>query len=325
MMTLLEIRNLSVRFATPSGVVPAVNGVDLDIGDGECVAIVGESGSGKTQTLLASAGLLAANGLASGSVRFAGAEILGLPERQLERLRGPGIGYVFQDALGSLTPHLRIGDQLAESLQAHRDVDRATALAEARRMLEQVHVPDAAARLGQYPHELSGGTRQRVAIAAALMPQPRLLIADEPTTALDVTVQAQVVDLFRELRAELGMALALVTHDLGIVAGLAERVVVMYAGSIVEEGDTSTLFRAPAHPYTAGLIEALPRLDDDADAPMRTIVGVPPRPGTASAGCAFAPRCARRSERCSVESPVLAAGGSARVACHHPETREGRA
>jgi oligopeptide transport system ATP-binding protein len=324
-MALLDIRALNVSFKTPSGVVQAVRGVDLAIAEGECVAIVGESGSGKSQALLACAGLLAANGSSSGSVRFDGQEILGLPEAGLERLRGPGFGFVFQDAIGSLTPHLRIGDQMAESLQAHRDVERAAALAEARRMLERVQVPDAASRLAQYPHELSGGTRQRVAIAAALMPRPRLLIADEPTTALDVTVQSQVVSLFRELRRELGMTLVLVTHDLGVVAGLAERVVVMYAGSIVEEGSTRPLFRSPVHPYTAGLLAALPRLDDVVEQPMRAIAGAPPRPGQLPPGCAFAPRCERRGEACGRQTPALLRNRLGRVACHHPALAEGEA
>jgi oligopeptide transport system ATP-binding protein len=324
MMALLEIDRLQVDFKTPSGKVPAVRGIDLEIGDGECVAIVGESGSGKSQALLACVGLLAANGSATGSVRFAGQEILGLPESSLERLRGPAMGFVFQDSIGSLTPHLRIGEQLVESLQAHRAVGRRQALAESRRMLERVQVPDAAKRLSQYPHELSGGTRQRVAIAAALMPRPRLLIADEPTTALDVTVQAQVVELFRELRRELGMTLVIVTHDLGVVAGLAERVVVMYAGSIVEEAATSGLFDCPGHPYTAGLLAALPRLDDPVGPPMRTIAGAPPRPGPLPPGCAFAPRCAHRSGHCQRQVPDLVTGRAGRLACHHAVVGEGR-
>jgi oligopeptide transport system ATP-binding protein len=233
------------------------------------------------------------------------------------------MGFVFQDSIGSLTPHLRIGEQLVESLQAHRAVGRRQALAESRRMLDRVRVPDAAKRLSQYPHELSGGTRQRVAIAAALMPRPRLLIADEPTTALDVTVQAQVVELFRELRRELGMTLVIVTHDLGVVAGLAGRVVVMYAGSIVEEAATSRLFECPGHPYTAGLLAALPRLDDPVGQPMRTIAGAPPRPGPLPPGCAFAPRCAHHSELCQRQVPDLVTGRAGRLACHHPLVGEG--
>ncbi|MCU0975660.1 MAG: ABC transporter ATP-binding protein [Steroidobacteraceae bacterium] len=314
-MALLELESLHVRFRTREGELEAVRGMDLAVEPGECVAIVGESGSGKSQTLLAATGMLAANGTASGRVAFEGESLLGQPAR-LARVRGPGIGYVFQDALGSLTPHLTVGAQLAEALAVHHGVSAADARTEARRMLERVQVPDPDARLGQYPHELSGGTRQRVAIAAALMPQPRLLIADEPTTALDVTVQAQVVALFRDLRASLGMALVLVTHDLGVVAGLADRVIVMYAGRIVEEGPAVALFASPRHPYTAGLLAALPRLDDDLAAPMRTIPGVPPGAGR-DAGCAFRYRCGHASGRCEVR-PDLAGSGSSRVACHHP-------
>jgi oligopeptide transport system ATP-binding protein len=314
-MALLELESLVVRFRTREGELEAVRGVDLAVEAGECVAIVGESGSGKSQTLLAATGMLAANGRAAGRVAFEGRSLLGDP-RQLAAVRGPGIGYVFQDALGSLTPHLTVGAQLVEALCVHRATPAAQARAEAQRMLEHVHVPDPAARLAQFPHELSGGTRQRVAIAAALMPRPRLLIADEPTTALDVTVQAQVVGLFRELRESLGMALVLVTHDLGVVAGLADRVIVMYAGRIVEQGPVEALFAAPRHPYTAGLLAALPRLDDDPAEPMRTIPGTPPVHG-ADAGCAFRARCATASKRCAAR-PLLAAAGAGRVACHHP-------
>jgi len=317
-MTLLQVDGLQVEFRMPSGRMPVVRGIDLEVGEGECAAIVGESGSGKSQALLACAGLLAANGSASGSVRFAGQQILGLPESSLQRLRGPGFGFVFQDSLGGLTPHLRIGDQLAESLQCHHPVGRRRALAEARAMLERVQVPDAARRLSQYPHELSGGTRQRVAIAAALMPRPRLLIADEPTTALDVTVQAQVIRLLRDLRREFGMALVVVTHDLGVVAGLADRVLVMYAGTIVEEATASRFFSAPRHPYAAGLLAALPRLDDPLAQPMRTIAGAPPPAGSLPPGCAFAPRCAYRAARCDDEAPGLVRDRLGRVACHHP-------
>lgn len=317
-MALLEVENLSVSFETPSGALPAVRGIDLAIEAADCVAIVGESGSGKSQALLACIGLLAANGRAAGRVRFADRELLGSDERSLGRVRGTGIGFVFQDAAGSLTPHLTVGEQLIEAACVRGGTDRATARAEAARMLERVHVPDAAARMRQYPHELSGGTRQRVAIAAALMPRPQLLVADEPTTALDVTVQAQVVELFRELRRELDTALILVTHDLGVVAGLAGRVVVMYAGRIVEEAPTGQLFAAPRHPYTAGLLAALPRLDDEPAAAMRTIAGSPPRPGELPAGCAFRLRCPRASARCAGEDPRLGSRAAQRVACHHP-------
>jgi len=318
MMPLLEVRDLSVSFATPVGTVDAVSGIDLAVEVGECLAIIGESGSGKSQALLGCLGLLAPNGRASGEVRFEGRSILGLGETELGRVRGAGIGYVFQDALGSLTPHLRIGRTLSESLRCHRDVDAASAMAEARRMLDRVSVPDAAARLRQFPHQLSGGTRQRVAIAAALMPQPRLLIADEPTTALDVTVQAQMIRLFHALRRELGLALVVVTHDFGVVAGLADRVAVMYSGRIVEEGATGEVLGHPSHPYTAGLLAALPRLDDEAGEPMRAIAGTAPAPGSRPTGCAFAPRCERADERCRQEPPRLGAVNRQRVACRHP-------
>lgn len=317
-MSLLQLRDLSVTFDTPGGEITAVDGLDLDVGEGECLAVVGESGSGKSQTFLAVLGLLAGNGRASGSACFQGEELLGRSERELDRVRGPGLGIVFQDALGSLTPHLRIEEQLVESLRAHRPVEREVARAEARRMLDRVGVPDAGHRLRQYPHELSGGTRQRVAIAAALMPGPRLLVADEPTTALDVTVQAQVMDLFRELRRDLGMALVLVSHDLGVVAGLADRVAVMYAGRVVEEGSTADLFRHAAHPYTAGLLDALPRLDDLPRAPMRTVAGTPARPGPPIPGCAFLPRCPRAVVPCAETRPALEQAPRTRVACHRP-------
>ncbi len=317
-MSILELRGLSVAFDTPGGKVTAVDGVDLEVGEAECLAVVGESGSGKSQTFLAALGLLAANGRVTGSASFRGEELIGMTQRGLDRLRGPGVGYVFQDALGSLTPHLRIGDLLVESLRAHRSVGRNTARAEARRMLERVGVPDPDARLRQFPHELSGGTRQRVAIAAALMPGPGLLVADEPTTALDVTVQAQIVQLFRDLRRELGMSLVLVSHDLGVVAGLADRIAVMYAGRVVEEGTAGAIFAGPAHPYAAALLEALPRLDDAPGTTMRTIPGRPPGPSVVCVGCAFRPRCTRATESCGEVRPVLTGSGGSRVACHHP-------
>lgn len=320
MTPLLQLRDLRVRFATPFGSVEAVAGIGLELAAGSSLAVVGESGSGKSQTWLACAGLLAAGGSASGSVRFDGQEVLNRPERELQRLRGPGIGFVFQDALGSLTPHLRVGEQLAEVLVAHRAVGHDTAMAEARRMLQRVQVPDAPARLAQYPHELSGGTRQRVAIAAALMPNPRLLVADEPTTGLDMTVQAQVVELFRQLRDESGMTLVTVSHDLGVVAGLADHLIVMYAGRVVEEGTARALFASPRHPYTAGLLAAVPRLDDPLDRPMRTITGVPPVRGARRVGCPFAPRCERRQLICDEAEPVLTGAPGRRVACHDPLT-----
>jgi oligopeptide transport system ATP-binding protein len=311
---LLEIRGIAVDFVGPRA-HRAVDRVDLTIEPHERLAIVGESGAGKTQLLLACLGLLAANGRASGSVRFAGSELLG--SGAAAAVRGSGIGCVFQDAGGSLTPHRRIGDQLME-LATRRGGSKREAREEAVAMLDRVRLPEPAAKLACYPHELSGGMRQRVALALALMPRPRMLFADEPTTALDVTVQAEVMALIAGLCREFGMALLLVTHDLGVVAALAERIAVMYAGRIVEEGSAESLLSEPAHPYTAGLLAAVPRLSGKREGELATIPGQPPHPGTALAGCRFAPRCARAGEPCAAVDPPLAAGRVSRVACHFP-------
>jgi oligopeptide/dipeptide ABC transporter ATP-binding protein len=316
-MALLEIRELTVDFAGPRP-VRAVDGVSLDVGREECLAIVGESGSGKSQLLLACVGLLAANGSACGSVRFDGRELIGAGD-DAAAVRGRGIGFVFQDAGGSLTPQLRVGEQLAEAAVAAHGVSWQSARAEAARMLERVRLRDAARRMAQYPHELSGGMRQRVAIALALMPRPQLLFADEPTTALDVTVQAEVVTLLAALCRDLGMALVLVTHDLGVVASLAVRVAVMYAGRIVELAGADRFLRQPRHPYGAGLLAAVPTLATGTG-PLKTIAGAPPRPGTAFAGCRFEPRCDRAQGRCRREDPALSACDGSEVACHFPIT-----
>jgi ABC-type dipeptide/oligopeptide/nickel transport system ATPase component len=256
-MKLLEIRALTVEFSGESPVC-AVDAVDLTVGERESVAIVGESGSGKSQLLNACVGLLAANGRARGSVRFEGQELL---TGAHATVRGRGIGFVFQDASGSLTPHRRIGEQLAEVAIAAHGMTRDAARKESRRMLECVHLPDADQRLVQYPHELSGGMRQRVALALALVARPRLLFADEPTTALDVTVQAEILALVAELCREFGMSLLLVTHDLGVVAALADRIAVMLEGRIVEEAAAADFLAGPRHPYSAGLLAAVPTLE----------------------------------------------------------------
>ncbi|MFO0335600.1 MAG: ABC transporter ATP-binding protein [Pseudomonadota bacterium] len=314
---LLRVAGLSVRFDTPDGEVRAVDCVDLVVDRGECVGLVGESGSGKSQLALALTGLLAANGRATGSVRLEGRELLGLPERELRAVRGRRIATVFQDPMTALAPHLTIGTQLVETIRAHATVDRATARTQARDWLERVRVPDAATRLRQYPHELSGGLRQRAMIAIALAAGPDLLVADEPTTALDVTVQRQVLDLFRDLRRELGTALVLITHDLGVVAGLCDRVAVMYAGRVVERATTDRLFAAPRHPYGAGLLAAMPRVDERPDRPLGTIPGAPPDLRRPPAGCAFRPRCARAAADCAV-APALVGDERDAVACHRP-------
>ena len=315
---LLSLHDLEVEFDTPQGTIRAVRGVSFDLAPGECLAIVGESGSGKTQLMLACLGLLASNGRARGSARFEDRELVGAGEGELNRVRGAGISLVMQDPMNSLTPHLRIEKLLTEGVIDRGLLDRRDARARALRALRRVGLPEPEARLRQYPHELSGGMRQRVAIAIALMTEPRLLVADEPTTALDVTVQARVLDVLRELRDE-GLAIVLVTHDLGVVAGIADRVAVMYAGELVELATVEQLLQSPAHPYAAGLLSSVPRLDDPADAPLAAIEGQPPRPGDVLPGCAFAPRCAVASEVCREIAPrprVLANGRS--VACHAP-------
>jgi oligopeptide transport system ATP-binding protein len=316
---LLEVRDLDVEFRTAAGQVQAVAGVSLDLRPGECLAIVGESGSGKTQLLLACLGLLAANGRARGSVRFDGQELIGAGDGQLNAVRGTGIALLSQDPLSSLTPHLRIETLLTEGLLdrglAGRDESRARAL----QALQDVGIPDPAARLRQYPHELSGGMRQRVALAIAMMCGPQLLFADEPTTALDVSVQARVLELLAGVR-DRGLGVLIITHDLGVVAGLADRVAVMYAGRIVEAATTDALFRSPRHPYTAALLAAVPRLHGDAQRRLAGISGDPPQPSEQPAGCAFAPRCARAEAQCRTLRPLLQAStpGAGQVACHLP-------
>jgi oligopeptide transport system ATP-binding protein len=301
----LELQNLVVEFETADGIVQAVNGIDLSVAGGECVGIVGESGSGKTQALLACMGLLASNGRARGAVRYAGQELLGLDVDALNRIRGDGLSMIFQDPLTSLTPHLKIGRQLEEVLIVHKNIHGDDASRRAIEMLDQVRVPDAPNRLRQYPHELSGGLRQRVMIAMALLCQPKVLIADEPTTALDVTVQADLLDLLASLKADTGMSIVLITHDLGVIAGLADRVAVMYAGQLVEVTSARRLFSDPGHPYSRGLLDSTPSLDDAIDAAEVWIPGQPPDPTAERSGCPFAPRCSYRHARCDEDNPAL--------------------
>ena len=317
-MTLLRVRNLRVSFATGDGTVNAVNGVDLEVEAGQSLAVVGESGSGKSQLMLAVMGLLARNGTAAGSVELDGVELLGLDERALNRIRSRRIAMVFQDPMTALNPYLRVADQMTEGLVLHLGMARREALAESVRLLDAMEVPDARRRIAMYPHEFSGGMRQRVLIAMALSCRPRLLIADEPTTALDVTVQSRIMRILAEVRAELGTAVLLVTHDVGIVAGGCEHMVVLYGGQVMESGPVDRVFAAPYHPYTEGLLKAVPRLDRD-DSRLPSIPGDPPDMNRPPAGCPFAARCPRAVDRCRHELPRLVPrAGARRIACHLP-------
>jgi oligopeptide transport system ATP-binding protein len=320
---ILRVDDLSVAFTQRNATIPAVRQVSLSVAARECVGIVGESGSGKTQVFMAVMGLLAVNAAAEGRVRFEDEELLGSPPARLNRIRGSKLTMIFQDPMTSLTPHLKIGKQLAEVLVCHSGMPWSEARIAARRMLERVGVPEQQRRMNQYPHELSGGLRQRVMIAMSLLCGPMLVIADEPTTALDVTVQAQIIELLRGMREELGMALVLISHDLGVVAGLADRILVMYAGRIVESAASADIFASALHPYTAELLKCIPSLSGPRLTRLPTIPGQPPRPGDAIEGCAFAPRCPRAAPRCRVERPLLGEVGDGaapmrRGACHFP-------
>jgi oligopeptide transport system ATP-binding protein len=314
----LELEQLSVRFATPEGEVAAVNDLSLSIAAGECLGVVGESGAGKSQAFLAALGLLPPNGAASGSAKLEGRELLGQDPRALNEVRGVKLAMIFQDPMTSLAPHIRVGDQIAESIVVHKGTSWSDARARALQLLEQAQVTDAPKRLHQYPHELSGGMRQRVMIAIALACDPIMLIADEPTTALDVSVQAQILALLRQLMRERGMGLALITHDLGVVAGLADRVAVMYAGRVVEHGAVADVLKRPRHPYTQALLRSMPRIDDALDVQLAAIRGQPPNPRNLPPGCAFAPRCDFASLECRTVRPLLSLQTAHQVACHHP-------
>jgi len=316
--SLLSIHELSISFDTPDGTIDAVKEFTLDIVPGECVGIVGESGAGKSQSFLAVMGLLASNAKVSGRVRLGDYELLGKPAQELNKVRGSQLAMIFQDPMTSLTPHMKVGEQISESVVRHLGLTTSAARQRALELLEQVQVSDAQRRLDQYPHELSGGMRQRVMIAIALACNPKMLIADEPTTALDVTIQAQILSLLAQLKRNRGMAMALITHDLGVVAGIADRVVVLYAGRIVESGLVRDVLKNPRHPYTQALLRSMPRVDESADVPLLTISGQPPNPRYLPAGCAFAPRCSLSNELCRTERPVLKIGRTL-LACHHAE------
>jgi oligopeptide transport system ATP-binding protein len=316
-VTLLEVTHLDTRFDTPEGEVKAVNDVSFTVREGETVGVVGESGSGKSQVFMTIMGLLAANGRASGSARYRGTELLGMRADDLNKIRGSRIAMIFQDSMTSLNPYLRISRQMTEVLVTHRGISERAARAQAIAMLERARIPEAKRRFDMYPHEFSGGMRQRVMIAMALLCEPDLLIADEPTTALDVTIQAQVLDLLRDLKRTSNMAIIIITHALGVVAGLCDRVLVMYGGRIVEEAPVRDIFYDPQHPYTHGLLRSTPRLDEANAGELRTIPGQPPNLQRLPPGCAFHERCAWRFDRCRTEEPaVRAAGDGRRKACH---------
>ena len=313
---LLQVERLSVTFKTPSGRVLAVDDVSFTVAAGGCLGVVGESGAGKSQILNAVMGLLPRNAHASGSVRFQGRELLGVTEQALNQERGRHIGMIFQDPLSALTPHLRIGAQIVEAIRAHESVSSRAARARALSLLEEVGVPDAKARLRAFPHQLSGGQCQRAMIAMAIACGPALLIADEPTTALDVTIQAQILDLLKRLRSERGTAIVLVSHDLGAIAAMAEELIVMYGGRVVEQGPLAQTLGAPAHPYSQGLIGATPRLDTPVGA-LSQIPGQPPLLRQRPAGCSFLERCPVHIERCRGVTPELTAFATDRsAACH---------
>ena len=307
---LLEVEGLKTHFFTRDGVIRAVDGVSFFVSAGETLAIVGESGCGKSVTSLSILRLIASppGRAVAGSIRFEGRDLLELSEPEMRDVRGNAISMIFQEPMTSLNPVLTIGRQIAETLTLHRGLGRAAARARAIEMLALVNIPEPARRVTEYPHQLSGGMRQRVMIAMALACNPRLLIADEPTTALDVTIQAQILDLMRGLKEKTGAAIVLITHDLGVVAEMAQRVVVMYAGRKVEEAPVAALFASPRHPYTRGLLQSIPRLGEASAGERKRLVeirGTVPSMREAIPGCVFAPRCAHTTDRCRSEYPPL--------------------
>ncbi len=307
MNTLLDVQDLKVRFHTPEGTVHAVNGISYTLAEGETLAVVGESGCGKSVSMMSLLGLIPIppGEIVSGNAFYRGANLLRLPEHELERIRGAEISMIFQDPMTSLNPVLTIGRQITEALCIHRALAPEQANDRAVTLLEWVGIPDAASRLGDYPHQFSGGMRQRVMIAMALGCAPSILIADEPTTALDVTIQAQIVELVIRMREQLGMAVIWITHDLGVVAGMADRVLVMYAGYIIEEADVNSIYHDPRHPYTKALLAALPRADRRREKRLESIRGAPPSLLVEPPGCPFVPRCEYAMERCWTENPSL--------------------
>jgi len=321
MSALLEVESLRVTLPSSRGSVRAVDGVDLAVDAGRALGVVGESGSGKTMLSRAILRLLPSAARVDGRIALQGRDLLALDRRSLRALRGREMAVIFQDPMTSLNPVLNVGTQIVETLREHFGTPRGEALARAATLLDSVGIPEAERRLRQFPHQLSGGMRQRVAIAIALACEPKLLIADEPTTALDVTVQAQILDLLDSERARRGMALMLITHDLGVVAGCTDEIMVMYAGRVMERAATRTLFAATRHPYTRALLAAIPRLDGKAHEPLAAIGGAPPDPARPRPGCPFAPRCACVQSVCREARPPATAGAAPghEVACWREE------
>ena len=314
-MDLLQTRNLSVTFLTADGPVHAVNDISFSLRRGEILAIVGESGSGKSQTAFAIMGLLARSAYAAGSIQFDGKEILGLCEASMAQVRARDIAMIFQNPMTSLNPYKRISSQMTEVLRLHQKLSRSEARFQCIEMLKSVNIADAETRFDQFPHECSGGMRQRIMIAMSLLCRPRILIADEPTTALDVTMQSQIVELLKSIRQAYDMTILLITHDLGLVAGCSDRVMVMYGGRVMETAPTEDIFAAPVHPYTAALLEAVPRLDRDVSE-LHSISGNPPNMlGPLLEGCPFHPRCPLGDQECSTRIPGISRSGPRSWAC----------
>jgi oligopeptide transport system ATP-binding protein len=315
---LLEVRDLVTRFHTQDGTVHAVNGISFYVDEGETLGIVGESGSGKSVAVLSLMRLIPQppGEIASGEVIFEGRDLLKVDEEEIRQVRGRKIAIIFQDPMTSLNPVLTISQQIGEALQLHLGMNASQARQRTIELLELVGIPDAASRLDNYPHQFSGGMRQRVMIAMGLSCNPQLLIADEPTTALDVTIQAQIIDLVRELKRKIGMSVIWITHDLGIVAGLVDRVMVMYAGMVMEEASVNDLYGHPSHPYTLGLLRSIPRLDQKRKEKLIPIDGLPPDMLNLPRGCPFEPRCSYRIDKCVEERPVLSPiSPGHRIAC----------
>jgi peptide/nickel transport system ATP-binding protein len=312
---MLQVRNLKVSFRTEHGLVRAVDGVSFDVGEREIVGIVGESGSGKTISILSIMGLINdPNAVIEGSIVYKGRELIGLPQRELRHVRGEEIAMIFQDPMTALTPVYTVGWQICEQLRTHTDMSRRAARQRAVELLDAVGIPDPAVAVDRYPHQLSGGMRQRAVIAMALSCNPSLLIADEPTTALDVTVQAQILELVQRLRRDFGSSVVLITHNMGVVAEVADRVMVMYAGRIVERASKHEIFTTPWHPYTWGLLDSIPPLDGPRPHRLRSIAGMPPSLLALPKGCAFGPRCRYRFDKCG-ERPALSGSGGHEAAC----------